>query len=247
MTRPTERLALISDVHANAVALEAVFADLAASNIERVACLGDTATLGPRPHRTLELLHERCEHFVLGNHDEYLLDAVLIEEHTRAPPVLDAVAWCRNELSPAEIHLVGDFTTGAQLELGGVSIALFHGSPQSNNHDLLAETPEAELTGKLDGTSAGILAGGHTHVQLIRQHQGRLLVNPGSVGLPFERFVAGAEPRLLPFAEYAVVEVSRGTVSVSLRRVTVDAGRLLAEARAWDCAFRELLVAQYSR
>ena len=67
-----------------------------------------------------------------------------------------------------------------------------------------------------------VMAGGHTHVQMLRRHRETLLLNPGSVGLPFEQ-VADGQVRNPPWAEYALVEWAGGEVSVALRRVPIDA------------------------
>ena len=77
-----------------------------------------------------------------------------------------------------------------------------------------------------------MLAGGHTHIQMLRQHRGMLLVNPGSVGLPFKEYVAGRAPTLLDHAEYATVDASHGGVSVTLRRVPVDRAGAARRGRA---------------
>ena len=76
------------------------------------------------------------------------------------------------------------------------------------------------------------MAGGHTHIQMLRQHRGLLIVNPGSVGLPFKEHAPGREPILLPHAEYAVIEAMDGDISVSLRRVPLDKAELREAAGA---------------
>jgi hypothetical protein len=65
---------------------------------------------------------------------------------------------------------------------------------------------------------------------MVRQHRGMLLVNPGSVGMPFKEYVCGNEPQILPYAEYAMIEADDQNVGVTLRRVLVDKHRLHAEA-----------------
>jgi hypothetical protein len=74
---------------------------------------------------------------------------------------------------------------------------------------------------------------------MLRQHDGTLLVNPGSVGLPFQSFVNGGPPTILPHAEYAIVESVRGAVSVELRRVPLDRAALRRAIEAWDNPLRE--------
>ena len=75
----------------------------------------------------------------------------------------------------------------------------------------------------LAGRRATVMAGGHTHVQMMRQHNGVLLVNAGSVGMPFEQMpFTDRGPRVMPWAEYTIVTSENGMVSVDLRRIPVD-------------------------
>ena len=245
---PTQRVALISDIHGNEIALRAVLADIARAGVERIACLGDTAALGPRPHEVLQLLREHCELFILGNHDEYMFAPELISQHTSDPRVVASIHWCRAKLSDAEIAFVRSFEGRRNLTLGAAGeLLLFHGSPQSNNCDLTAETPAEELSRELGPERATVMAGGHTHIQMLRQHHAALLVNPGSVGCPFERYVAGTAPTIMPWAEYAIVEANGSNVSVALRRVALDPAELLAMARTWDAPLATYMVDQYER
>jgi putative phosphoesterase len=241
------RVALISDIHANEVALEAVLRDIRLEGADRIVCLGDVATLGPRPGAVLQMLRDlRCP-LILGNHDDFLLDAALIHTYTEAPIIVQAVDWCRERLSREELELLRTFRAGLELPLeGGSTLLLFHGSPRSHMDDLLATTPPDELDHLLGDRRATVMAGGHTHVQMLRQHRGVLLVNPGSVGLPFREYAAGRPPTLLDHAEYAIVESRGAGVAVILRRVPLDKRSLRAVVAACDNPLREMLLAQYS-
>jgi putative phosphoesterase len=243
----TYRIALISDIHGNQLALRRVLDDVRQSGVDQIACLGDVATLGPHPREVLGMIEEACDFFVLGNHDEYLFDAASILEHTMAPPVLQAVDQCRSHLKAAEIDWVRSFARRVLIAVTGTtSLLLFHGSPISNNCDLLAETPDAELAHQLLGHRATVMAGGHTHIQMLRQHRGQLLVNPGSVGLPFEQFVAGGPPTVLPHAEYAIVQFRGNDVSVELRRIELERALLAKAAREWEGSMAAYLAEQYA-
>ncbi len=239
------RVALISDLHGNLVALRAVLDDIRASNVDRLICLGDVATLGPAPREVLETLAELGCPCILGNHDEFLLDAELIRSYTEAPPVVAAVDACRSELGAGEIAFVETFSRTLDVDLDGATLGLFHGSPRSNMEDLLATTPAEALDDALGGERPAVMAGGHTHLQMLRQHRGVLLVNPGSLGMPFESYAQGGPPRILPHAEYAIVESSGGNVGVTLTRVALDRGALLAALEGWDNPLRDYLVDQY--
>jgi predicted phosphodiesterase len=225
------RIALISDLHGNAVSLDAVFADIDRQGVDQVVCLGDTATLGPRPREVLGMLQDHGCRCILGNHDDFLLDEELIRTYSEVPIVVDSVEWCRDRISAGDLEFVSTFETGFRVDLGsGTSALLFHGSPRSHMEDLLATMDADELDVALGGQKADVMAGGHTHIQMIRQHRGTLLVNPGSVGMPFHEFANGCAPRVMPYAEYAMIEASSGNVQVSLRRVAVRKSMLRNEA-----------------
>ena len=243
----TYRVALISDIHGNELALRKVLDDVEQCGVDQIACLGDVATLGPNPREVLGMLEEACDFFILGNHDEYLFDAASLSDHTTSPPVLLAVEQCRNQLGAAEIGWVKSFARQVRIPVSSTaSLLLFHGSPDSNNYDLLAETPDAELAEQLLGHKAEVMACGHTHIQMLRQHRGQLLVNPGSVGLPFERFVHGGPPTILAHAEYAIVQFRGGDVSVELRRIELDRALLAEAAQEWEGPMASYLAEQYA-
>jgi putative phosphoesterase len=239
------RTALISDLHGNIVALRAVLDHIRRSRVDRIVCLGDVATLGPAPKQVIETLAELGCSCILGNHDAFLLDPDLIHRYTETPVIVAAVDACRAALGPAELDFVRKFQATLELEMDGAALGLFHGSPRSHMEDLLATTAVDDLDQALGECHATVMAGGHTHIQMLRQHRGRLLVNPGSLGLPFETYVSGGPPRILAHAEYATVEAVGGSVDVTLHRVPVDREKLIAEVEGWDNPLQGYLLQQY--
>jgi putative phosphoesterase len=220
------RIALISDIHANEVALRAVLAEIRRNGVDQVICLGDVATLGPQPNAVIEILGELGCRCIMGNHDEFLLDAELVHTYSGAPQVVASIDWSRCCLSRVELDFLGSFERSCEITLAKSTVQFFHGSPRSHMEDILASTPPEALDAMLAGTTATILVGGHTHIQMLRQHHGRLLVNPGSVGLPFKDYVGGRAPTILSHAEYAIIEESDGAIGVSLQRVLLDKDKL---------------------
>jgi predicted phosphodiesterase len=171
----------------------------------------------------------------MGNHDEFLLEPHMVHDYSEAPVVADAVDWCRDQLSAAELTFVRGFERRRAIPLGDAgTLLVFHGSPHSHMENLLATTEPEELDRMLGGNLATVMAGGHTHIQMLRQHRGALLVNPGSVGMPFREFVNGRAPRLMPHAEYATVEAGADGVNVTLHRVELDRARLRASVVGSD-------------
>jgi putative phosphoesterase len=224
-------LALISDIHGNAVALDAVLADLAGHQVDEIICLGDVAAGGPQPREVIaHLLELRCQ-VVRGNAECWLVDGLPTGSSGETRRLGEVVEWARAQLAPGELDYLAAMPSTVSATVDSVSFFCFHGSPRSDVESLLATTPEAVLAEALAGTpAASVLAGGHTHLQLLRPHRQGLLVNPGSVGLPLGA-VGDSEPPLPTWAEYAIVEVSDG-VEIVFRRVPVDAGALAAATEA---------------
>ncbi len=241
------RLALVSDLHGNALALEAVLADAERAGIDRLVCLGDVATLGPRPEAVIARLKDDGCDCIVGNHDAFLLEPELIRRYTEASVVVESVDWCRDRLSDGEREFLAGFRSEVEIDVDDdTKLLLFHGSPRSHMEDLLATTPPQDLDVALDGRRATVLAGGHTHIQMLRQHKGMLLVNPGSVGAPFEEYVGGRAPVILPHAEYGIVTAGAGDVRVDLRRVVLDKAELRAQLADTTLPLRDDLLAQYA-
>lgn len=215
------RCGLVSDIHGNAVALEAALAGLRRGGVDLIVCLGDVATLGPHPCEVADLLMASGCPTILGNHDEFLLDASLVATYTDAQVVRDAVDWSRDQLGATRLAWFEGFRRTWCVE-GLPELFLFHGSPRSHMHDLLAETPLDRVEEMLGPVRASVMAGGHTHIQMLRRLPDSLLVNPGSVGMPFRAYVGGGVPQLLDHAEYAIIDIERGAVEVTLCRAPLS-------------------------
>jgi predicted phosphodiesterase len=244
------RVVLISDIHGNQLALEAVLHDARVQPSDVVACLGDTATLGPQPREVLRTLRELAGPCIMGNHDAFLIQPELVSQYTQVPIITQAIDWCRAQLSTDDLAFIGTFANQCELSLhDNTSLLLFHGSPESHMRDLLSTTSDGELEALFGTRRANVMAGGHTHIQLLRQYRGSWLVNPGSVGLPFREYVAGARPQIMPYADYAVVHTSGTTCSVELKRVRLERSALRASVEYWRDApllLREDLLLQYA-
>ena len=228
------RVALIADIHGNLVALDAALAEIARERVDQVVCLGDVAATGPRPAETIERLQGLGCPVVMGNADAWLLDpepSGVDDEDIRRIEAIDR--WCAARLSAAQLAYVATFQPLVQVALDdGVALLCFHGSPRSYDDIILATTPDDELDRMLAGHRATVLAGGHTHAQVLRRHQHAVLINPGSVGLPYEQIGSPGQTRNPPWAEYAVIGWAAGRLSVDLRRVPVDVGAVIRDALA---------------
>jgi predicted phosphodiesterase len=230
--RSTHRIALISDIHGNEIALQHVLRSIREQGADEIVCLGDVATLGVAPREVLDMLKDVGCPCIAGNHDDYVLGGPLDDGHATSEVLRDAILWCRDELSTPQLDFVRGFEEGLVMPLGAHhTLRLFHGSPSSNLINLLPDTPPAEFNSLLGNARSAVMAGGHTHIQMLRQHEGTLVVNPGSVGAPFREYPVAGPPLILPHAEYAMVKAEGTDIAVTLHRVSLDR-RALARAAA---------------
>jgi predicted phosphodiesterase len=229
------RIAFISDIHGNLVALEATLADIAKRGVDEIIFLGDLATLGPQPIEVIERVEGLACQMVMGNHDAFLIDQDDITLYTDDEAVIRMVAWCKEKMSSAELDYLRTFKPLLEMDFGDdVSMVCFHGSPRSNTEIILATTPDDELREALAGYRATIMMGGHTHIQMQRRFFDTLVVNAGSVGAPFWEMPPVGRLRIMPWAEYAIIEVEKGVIDVQLLRVPVDLDAVHAAILASD-------------
>jgi predicted phosphodiesterase len=218
------RIALIADIHGNLLALDAVLAELERERIDRILCLGDVA-VGPQPTESVERVRNLGCPVVMGNWDAYFLRGFPPAENELAQRLTEIAAWWAEKLSAEHREYMAGFAQGLELELDGANRLLaYHGSPRSYEDFVYATTGDDELDAMLDGARAPVIALGHTHFQMLRRYEDVMLVNPGSVGLPFARR-ARVMP-MSPWAEYGVLSVEDGRLSVDLRRTSYDVNAL---------------------
>ena len=234
------RIALISDIHGNLVALDAVLADIQAQNVERIVCLGDVALTGPQPREAVARLRSLACPVVMGNCDAWMLAPESRDSNDQnARNIQDIDQWTVDQLAPDDLDYLRTFQPTVAVALddagaGGDSgmLLCYHGSPRSFHDQIVPLTPHDRLDELFAGTAARVYAGGHTHEQMVRRHGQSLVLNPGSVGLPFDQVPASSDARNPAWAEYAILDAQGERVSVDLRRVPFDLAALLRAAHA---------------
>lgn len=241
------KLGVISDIHGNYVALEAVLADLKVTAPDRLICLGDAIQGGPQPREVAHTLRGLGCPVVMGNADDYLLTGTHSAAEAMSPAreaKMDAVrAWSLEQLDDADRSFIASFTPTVTDPLEGTRGLLgFHGSPASYDHVLLPTTPEEEFQARLGAHAASLLCGGHTHLQQVRRLGGSFFFNPGSVGFAYNHALPDDRFRADAWAEYALLTVDSGRVGLefrrvpfeaaAVRRVYLDSGRPFAEEAA---------------
>jgi len=226
------RLALISDIHGNRTAHDAVLADALTDDPDDIICLGDIAAGGPEPGAVITRLREVGCRAVRGNGESWLLEDLPPGKSAETRRLAEVVKWAREQLTAEDLDYLAALPATLNADVGGLTLLCFHGSSRSDVERLLASTSDNELKEVFaEAPSAHVFCGGHTHLRLLRRRGEQLVVNPGSVGLPLGSLVA-ADPRLPAWAEYAIVEIEDGEAEVAFRRLSVDVETLAAATTA---------------
>jgi putative phosphoesterase len=205
------RVAALADVHGNAPALAAVLEELEQERLDLVVFCGDL-TWGSLPQETLALVSEMDTpaRFVRGNADR----AVGSDFEGRGE-------WMAAQHSAEDIALLRGFEGTVLVEIEKLGPTCFaHGSPRSDEECVTRRTPEARVREFTDGVDARVFVTAHTHMQFEREVAGVRLLNPGSVGLPYET---------VPAAYWAMLGPD-----VELRRTDYDVEAAIAQMQATD-------------
>jgi predicted phosphodiesterase len=246
------RVAIISDIHGNCIALEAVLADLGRDKVDRLVCLGDAIQGGPQPAEVVARLRELACPVVMGNADAWLLTG----EETGSEPIsaerlvkLNEVrVWSLAQLSAEDRAFIAGFQPTVTVPLNpDRDLLCFHGSPASFDEIILPETSEEKFQEILGAYVPHILTGGHTHLQQLRRLGANesFFFNPGSVGLAYSHNQPEGHFRTDPWAEYGVLSTEGERVGLEFRRVPFDVARLVEVYRASGRPHAAEAMAQY--
>jgi len=242
------RLAIISDIHGNYEAFKAVVADINSARVDKVICLGDVATLGPQPNEVIELLKSLGCPSITGNHESALFSMEHAVKYKIAKPVIPVLEWCRKKLSREDLDFLSSFKSSIKINFSKNSKLLcFHGSPESNIEIISSTSPEVQMMRHFYNSEYSYFSGGHSHIQMLRQYNGKLIFNPGSVGIPFVKIPPlGQSPSLLPWAEYMIADYSGARLSTDFRRIKYNVRKLINAVNKSDMPLKEWWIEQYS-
>ncbi len=222
-----KRIAVLSDIHGNLAALEAVAADIQARAVDAVFNLGDSLSGPLMPRETAQYLMRQNWTTIAGNHERQLLNLT--------PGSGRADLYTHAQLAPTDMHWLASLP--GTLTIDG-EILLCHGTPHSDTTALLEQgdraATRAEIGQRLGGAVPAVVLCGHTHVARSVRHETTLIVNPGSVGhpayaddYPFPHAIESGTPD----ARYAILEKRGSAWTASLITVPYDFRPMAALAR----------------
>jgi protein phosphatase len=235
-----DRIAVISDIHGNIPALEAVLSDIKDSGISRIICLGDLAGKGPDSDIAVDIIKANCEMVVKGNWDYFMTE---YDDN-------DIILWHRDKLGNERLSYLKSLPLYAEFIMSGRVVRLCHAAPDDVFHRVhsTASNEEKKTLFKApggEGRESDVVGYGDIHGAYINNFNGKTLFNVGSVGNPLE--ITQASYGILE-GKYNVKEIS--PISISLARVPYDiekAVQLAVESKMpeLEAYIKELRTAHY--
>jgi putative phosphoesterase len=241
------RLAVLSDIHGNILALDRVMADLAEAGFADVIwVLGDLAAFGSSPEAVIQQVRNLPRVQVIqGNTDRYLVSGVRPamplpadeEAWSQMPARLAqrdaAFQWTCERLNFDHFTYLRDLPTELTIEVEGYgTLTAFHAAPGDDEFGFAPETEDAVVAEKLSGIPAGLVMMGHTHLPMDRQVGDWRVLNVGSIGMPFD-----GDPR----AAYTLLDFDdEGRLTVDPRRVAYDVEKAVGYLQGLEHPLAEL-------
>lgn len=222
-----KKIAIISDIHANMQALQAVLADIKSKNCTDIFCLGDIALGGPQPVETTNFVMSQNWTIIQGNTDFYIANytqEVYDFINSKFPVMSYAIEDDVKLMNEAQKKFLRELPAQKEIEISKTKILLVHGSPRNNSEDIAPNMPLEKIEEIISGTNADIIFCGHTHTPCGYQtNTKQTVVNVGSVGRPM---TSNAMPC------YAILEFSDDGFNIEHNFVDYDrftAEKVLAE------------------
>lgn len=221
------RIAVLSDIHGNLLALDACLADLESQGgADAVAVAGDHCLAGPKPKKVLQRLEEIGAACIRGNKDRYLCDDEPSEALTQS--AVAQIEWTRRELGERWLSWLRELPFALRIGDDDNQLLIVHANPRSDDEHLWPDADEPTLERMIGDERAAAIAFGHLHLPYVRIWRGKLLVNVASIGVPKD-----GDPR----ACYAIFTDRDGGWEVKHRRVAFDVKKVATQLS--DCGIPE--------
>jgi len=207
------KIAIISDIHANLPALEAVLAHARSLKAKGIWCLGDLVQFNAFPHEVVKTIRKLGIPCIVGNIDRRVMEMRQLVKTTPfedIPESQQPFVWSYNQLSKKDRAYLDDLPQAMLLKFKGYRFLLTHGSPAANDDPIQMDTAEERLAELAGMTEADFILCGHTHHPFTRQSGRTVFINPGSVGRTVDR-----DPR----ASYCILDIRKDSVEAQFYRV----------------------------
>lgn len=240
----TQKIAILSDIHGNCTALEAVLKDAKKQGVHDYWLLGDLIMHGPASSELFKIVKDlQPSVFVKGNWEDCFLSVLKKEADLDNPSdvyVARLTQHLYERMSSEEVEFVKNLPLNQMTDLNHLKISVSHNLPDKNYGGVLLPTESQENFDELFiSDDIDIAIYGHVHHQLLRySSKEQLIINPGSIGCPF---MAWSNLRRETRAQYAILEIDEsGMVQVNFRQIPYDLLKELQRAKNADLPYIEL-------
>jgi putative phosphoesterase len=198
----TMKLAVLSDIHSNLVALQAVTYHIESWGADVVVVAGDLVNRGPRPAECLRFVQEKQHscgwQVILGNHEEYVIKHAKSGEPRSGPQfdVRRVSYWTYKQLGDDVSALEAMAFSHSLHAPDSGEVRLTHASMRSTRDGIYTNTTDEELRQQMGAPPPALFCVGHTHMPLVRRTKSTLVVNAGAAGLPFDGDVRASYAQL---------------------------------------------------
>lgn len=210
------KIAIITDIHSNIFALEAVLEDIKNKGIENIYCLGDLVGYGPFPNEVINLIKENNIPTIQGNYDQSVGEDLFAcgcdyKDGKTMALGTKSLHWSQENTTDENKKWLRELPEKIEFEVKGRKILLVHGSPRKNNEYLYEDSKELEEIA--DIIRANIMICGHTHKPFHKNVDGIHMINAGSVGKPKHGN---------PNATYMIIDVYSDDIKTQIVEVLYD-------------------------
>lgn len=234
------RVAVISDIHGNELAFEAVLHDLAEQpGIDQTVIAGDLCLNGPRPRQTLEMVRELGCPVIQGNVDAEVANGA----PDKGPKKRTTVSWTREEIGQSGIDYLAGLPFSQRIAGPEDDLLIVHANPLNLDDAIFPNAPDSDLQRLLGGLDdeIGALAFGHLHIAYTRRWRQLLLADVASCGLPRDEDLRAA---------YGILTGQNGAWQAEIRRVAYDVEAMVKQIKTCgmpnaDKRVKTLLEARY--
>lgn len=230
------KIAFISDIHGNAIALEKVLKDIKKKSVDKIIVLGDLCYRGPDPKRSIELIRSLDTEVIKGNADEWVVRGV--QKGEVPDKVIEMMNrerdWTLSRLEQSDLDYLENLPTEITFVFNNIAINVFHATPNSLFDVVPPHADDETIKSKLMSSSdAQIYIYAHIHKPYVRYINGKIIMNTGSIGLPFDG---------LPMASYATVEIEEETIKTSIERVHYDVDKVAEQYSRMEYPNSEMML-----
>jgi predicted phosphodiesterase len=234
-----DKIAIISDIHGNIPALDAVLKDINCRNIDSIYCLGDLAGKGPSSAEAVDSIRKQCDVVIKGNWDYFIT-----EQNS------EMLMWHQDKLGIERINYIKGLPLYIEFYMSGKLVRLCHASPNDLFHRVHLSTSDEEriklfMSTKTLNEEADIVGYGDIHGAHVDSFRGKTIFNTGSVGNPLD----------ITQASYAIIEGTYGSkeqapFTISIVRVPYNIEQAISQAMETDMPdkqeyINELRTAEY--